>query len=75
MLYLLTQGDSLTSKEASDVFFAMTKLFQSKDSHLRRLVYLALKEIIPGNDEAIIITSSLMKDMNSQVRGRARLFA
>ena len=61
MLYLITQGETLTSKEASDVFFAMTKLFQSKDMHLRRLVYLALKEISPGNDEVIIIISSLMK--------------
>jgi hypothetical protein len=30
-------------KEASDVFFAATKLFQAKDPHLRRMVYLLIK--------------------------------
>jgi hypothetical protein len=52
--------------EASDVFFSVTKLFQHKDVHLRRMVYLVIKEIIPSSDEVIIITSSLMKDMNSK---------
>ncbi|KFM24559.1 Coatomer subunit gamma [Auxenochlorella protothecoides] len=65
LLYLLTQGESLTKTEASDVFFAVTKLFQHKDVHLRRMVYLVIKEVIPASDEVIIITSSLMKDMNS----------
>jgi coatomer protein complex subunit gamma len=48
------------------VFFAVTKLFQHKDVHLRRMVYLVIKEFIPSSDECIIITSSLMKDMNSK---------
>jgi coatomer protein complex subunit gamma len=52
--------------EASEVFFSVTKLFQHKDVHLRRMVYLVIKEIIPSSDEVIIITSSLMKDMNSK---------
>ncbi|KAL4437499.1 hypothetical protein ABPG77_003480 [Micractinium sp. CCAP 211/92] len=65
LLYLLTQGESFTKSEASDVFFSVTKLFQHKDVHLRRMVYLIIKEIIPSSDEVIIITSSLMKDMNS----------
>lgn len=43
--------------EASDVFFSVTKLFQHKDVHLRRMVYLVIKEIIPSSDEVIIITS------------------
>lgn len=66
LLYLLTQGESLTKTEASDVFFSITKLFQHKDVHLRRMVYLIIKEIIPSSDEVIIITSSLMKDMNAK---------
>ncbi|KAK2078015.1 hypothetical protein QBZ16_003883 [Prototheca wickerhamii] len=65
LLYLLTQGESLTKTEASDVFFAVTKLFQHTDVHLRRMVYLVIKEVIPASDEVIIITSSLMKDMNN----------
>lgn len=51
--------------ESSDVFFSVTKLFQHKDLHLRRMVYLCIKEFIPSSDEVIIITSSLMKDMNN----------
>jgi len=67
LLYLLNQGETFTKKEASEVFFAATKLFQSKDPHLRRMVYLCIKDICPGSDEVIIVTSSLMKDMNSKV--------
>ena len=53
-------------KEASEVFFGVTKLFQNKDVNLRRMVYLVIKDICPGADEVIIVTSSLMKDMNSK---------
>ncbi len=31
LLYLLIQGEKFTRQEATDVFFAVTKLFQSKD--------------------------------------------
>ena len=55
-----------SQKEASEVFFSVTKLYQSKDTHLRRMVYLVIKDVCPGSDEVIIITSSLMKDMNSK---------
>jgi hypothetical protein len=37
--------------EATEVFFSVTKLFQSKDSNLRRMVYLIIKEICPSSDE------------------------
>ena len=43
ILYLLNQGEMLATKEATDTFFAMTKLFQSNDLILRRLVYLGIK--------------------------------
>mmetsp|Transcript_10179 Transcript_10179/g.11920 ORF Transcript_10179/g.11920 Transcript_10179/m.11920 type:complete len:908 (-) Transcript_10179:538-3261(-) len=66
LLYLLNQGDSFSKVEATEVFFAGTKLFQSKDINLRRMVYLMIKEICPSSDEIIIVTSSLMKDMNSK---------
>jgi len=48
------------------VFFSVTKLFQNKDTNLRRMVYLCIKDICPSADEVIIVTSSLMKDMNSK---------
>lgn len=66
LLYLCNQGDTFTKTEATEVFFSVTKLFQSKDSNLRRMVYLIIKEICPSADEVIIVTSSLMKDMNSK---------
>ncbi|KAK9828275.1 hypothetical protein WJX74_006878 [Apatococcus lobatus] len=66
LLYLLCQGETFSKKEASEVFFSVTKLFQNKDSNLRRMVYLVIKDVCPSADEVIIITSSLMKDMNSK---------
>ena len=67
LLYLSIQGEIFTRTEITEVFFSVTKLFQSKDSNLRRMVYLIIKEICPSADEVIIVTSSLMKDMNSKV--------
>ncbi|XP_044755635.1 coatomer subunit gamma [Coccinella septempunctata] len=66
LLYLLNQGEQLGTKEATDVFFAMTKLFQSKDVILRRLVYLGIKELSSIADDVIIVTSSLTKDMTGK---------
>ncbi|KAG1663110.1 hypothetical protein FOA52_010513 [Chlamydomonas sp. UWO 241] len=65
LLYLLNQGETFTKKESSEVFFGATKLFQNKDVNLRRMVYLCIKDICPSADEVIIVTSSLMKDLNS----------
>ena len=33
---------------------------------VHRMVYLCIKDICPSADEVIIVTSSLMKDMNSK---------
>ncbi|EHA8590933.1 coatomer subunit gamma-2 [Cocos nucifera] len=66
LLYLLNQGETFTKVEATEVFFATTKLFQSKDTGLRRMVYLMIKELSPSSDEVIMVTSSLMKDINSK---------
>eukprot|EP00210_Caulerpa_lentillifera_P007221 g6908.t1 len=66
LLYLVNQGESFTKKEASEVFFAVTKLFQHRDDELRRMVYLCIKDICRASDKVIIITSSLIKDMSSQ---------
>ena len=45
LLHILTQGDTLSSAEATKVFFGVTKLFQSRDSNLRRMMYLFIKEV------------------------------
>jgi len=67
LLFLYNQGESFTKTEATEVFFSVTKLFHATDGSLRRLLYLIIKEICPSADEVIIVTSSLMKDMNSNV--------
>jgi len=67
LLHLNIQGELFTKTEITEIFFSVTKLFQAKNSNLRRMVYLIIKEICPSSDEVIIVTSSLMKDMNSKV--------
>lgn len=67
MLFLLVRGESFTSTEVTEVFFGVTKLFQSKDVNLRRMTYLFIKEVAEtcNQDDVIIVTSSLTKDMNT----------
>lgn len=45
----------------------MTKLFQSKDVILRRMVYLGIKELSSLANDVIIVTSSLTKDMTGKI--------
>ncbi|XP_030370658.1 coatomer subunit gamma [Scaptodrosophila lebanonensis] len=66
ILYLINQGEQLAAREATDCFFAMTKLFQSKDVVLRRMVYLGIKELSSIAEDVIIVTSSLTKDMTGK---------
>lgn len=66
ILYMLNQGEKLTTQEATDAFFATTKLFQSKDVMLRRMVYLCIKDLSTLAQDVIIVTSSLTKDMTGK---------
>lgn len=66
ILYLLNQGEQLSTTEATEAFFAMTKLFQSRDVILRRMVYLGIKELSAIAEDLIIVTSSLTKDMTGK---------
>uniref|UniRef100_A0A915IAW2 Clathrin/coatomer adaptor adaptin-like N-terminal domain-containing protein n=1 Tax=Romanomermis culicivorax TaxID=13658 RepID=A0A915IAW2_ROMCU len=66
LMYILMQGETLSRMEATEVFFAVTKLWQSKDATLRRLVYLTIKELSSLADDVIIVTSSLTKDMTGK---------
>lgn len=66
ILFLLNQGEKLSTQEATDAFFATTKLFQSKDVMLRRMVYLCIKELSKLAQDVIIVTSSLTKDMTGK---------
>jgi len=66
VLYLLQQGEKLSSDELTTLFFGCTKLFQAPNMRLRRMVYLVIKELEASESEVFIITSSLIKDMNSK---------
>jgi len=67
ILYLLHQGETLTTDEATSLFFGITKLFQSKDPQLRRLIYLGIKELAEAEDQSFIVIASLEKDINSNI--------
>ncbi|CAF1371729.1 unnamed protein product [Rotaria sp. Silwood1] len=59
-------GEQLGQTEATETFFAMSKLFQSKDMMLRRMIYLSLKEMSTVANDVIIVTSSLTRDMTEK---------
>ncbi|KAL9716375.1 coatomer subunit gamma [Leucoagaricus gongylophorus] len=69
IVYLLYVGETFGAQEATTLFFGTTKLFQHKDSALRQAVYLAIKELAITAEDVIMVTSSIMKDMqpNSEV--------
>ncbi|KAJ7492160.1 adaptin N terminal region-domain-containing protein [Mycena latifolia] len=69
IVYLLYVGETFNTQEATTLFFGTTKLFQHKDSALRQAVYLAIKELATMAEDVIMVTSSIMKDMqpNSEV--------
>lgn len=66
VLFLMYTSESLTSVEATELFFSITKLFQSPGISLRQIIYLAIKELSTIAQDVIIITSSLTKDMQPQ---------
>uniref|UniRef100_A0A7E4VWV5 Coatomer subunit gamma n=1 Tax=Panagrellus redivivus TaxID=6233 RepID=A0A7E4VWV5_PANRE len=66
LLYLFQHGEVISTADATQTFFATTKLWQCKDPTVRRLVYLAIKELNNFADNVIIVTSSLMKDMTGR---------
>lgn len=69
LLHLQNTGQYLSSTEATDVFFGVTKLFMSDDASLRRMVYLFIKDVAEtcNPDDVIIVTSCLTKDMTCDV--------
>ncbi|KAK8529917.1 hypothetical protein V6N12_060681 [Hibiscus sabdariffa] len=71
LLYLLNQGESFTKVEATEVFFSVTKLFQSKDIGLRRMVYVMIKELSPSADEIERYLKQAIVDKNPVVASAA----
>eukprot|EP01061_Rhynchopus_euleeides_P037618 TRINITY_DN642_c1_g1_i1.p1 TRINITY_DN642_c1_g1~~TRINITY_DN642_c1_g1_i1.p1 ORF type:complete len:860 (+),score=468.57 TRINITY_DN642_c1_g1_i1:57-2636(+) len=64
LLYLFAQGEQLTTTEATDIFFASTKLFQSDHQDLRRQVYVLMKELAATAEQTFIATQILCKDQS-----------
>ncbi|KAF8755867.1 Coatomer subunit delta [Rhizoctonia solani] len=60
-------SDSFGTQEATNLFFGTTKLFQNKDAALRQMVYLAVKELSTTAEDVIMVTSSIMKDMQGNL--------
>lgn len=66
IISLVNQGEVLSAKEATQLFFSVTQLFQSSNEGLRRLVYVCIKELCKQAEDVIIVTSSLTKDMTGR---------
>eukprot|EP00300_Choanocystis_sp_HF-7_P003619 c12756_g1_i2.p1 GENE.c12756_g1_i2~~c12756_g1_i2.p1 ORF type:complete len:906 (-),score=241.60 c12756_g1_i2:27-2744(-) len=68
IFYLLGQGERITKDNATNVFFGATKLLQSKDPMLRRLVLLVFREMsaIVSPEERIIVTATLVNGMEDK---------
>ncbi|GAB5362680.1 hypothetical protein AAMO2058_000818500 [Amorphochlora amoebiformis] len=66
IMYLIIQGEEFSSSEISKVFFSVTKLFNSRDVHLRRMVYLSLKNLPADPEEAMMVVNCLAKDMTGK---------
>lgn len=65
LLRLIYQGEEFPPKESTKLFFSISKLFQHKNSSLRQLVYLAIKELAATSQDILMVTSSIMKDIQS----------
>lgn len=66
IIYLITQGEEFTPQETTDIFFGCSKLFQSNNARLRRLVFLIIKCLQPSEMEIFMVTGCLQKDINGK---------
>ena len=65
----------LSTKEGIELFFTLTKVFQSKQVYLKRLVFILLKELATISSDTIIATSSLIHEFNTQHHAADRIDA
>ncbi|CAK9438403.1 uncharacterized protein LODBEIA_P26270 [Lodderomyces beijingensis] len=63
LLRLIYNGEEFPAQESTTLFFSISKLFQHKDQSLRQLVYLTIKELSSTSDDILMVTSSIMKDI------------
>ncbi|MES1915734.1 MAG: hypothetical protein MHM6MM_007639, partial [Cercozoa sp. M6MM] len=63
LIVLAQHGATFKQKDSEAIFFGLTKLFQSQDTALRRLVYVASKVFLKANEaQSFVLVSSLLKD-------------
>ena len=65
IMYLVQQGEAFSKEENTNIFFSATKLFQNQDPALRRLVHLVIKVLDIESHEVMMVTSSLVQDINN----------
>lgn len=63
LLRLIYQGELFPLQESTTLFFSISKLFQHKNLSLRQLVYLTIKELSATSQDILMVTSSIMKDI------------
>lgn len=65
LLRLFYAGESFPRVENTNLFFSISKLFHNNDPALRQIAYLAIKELCAVSDDILMITASIMKDIQS----------
>lgn len=65
LLRLIYSGETFPREQTTTLFFSISKLFQHRDSSLRQIVYLAIKELSSASDDILMVTSSIMKDVQN----------
>ena len=66
LIHLFNRGEKFTDDETSSLFFSITKLFQSEDKTLKRLLYLSIK-YMKDTPSLCMITNCITKDIKSNI--------
>ena len=64
LIYLFDKGEKFSEEELSTLFFSITKLFQSNDDNLKRLLFLTIK-YMKDTPSICMITNCVTKDVSS----------
>lgn len=62
-LRLFYAGETFPTVESTNLFFSISKLFHNDDPSLRQIAYLAIKELCAVSNDILMITASIMKDI------------
>lgn len=65
LLRLFYSGETFPKTESTSLFFSISKLFHNNDPSLRQIAYLAIKELCSVSDDILMITASIMKDIQN----------